>query len=149
MAAEEGATAMPAAAVAGVKPAKSNGAAGSAGGDEEQKVPLPEGHINAILAMKREPWPSSEYLDLLSPDERREREAWAASRRELDKEFAMFQDKVRSDVKQNGCYLVNESYLTEQAQLQTLIKEKWAKMDFSGIVVADWDYSDPDCCEFL
>uniref|UniRef100_A0A0D9XQF2 Uncharacterized protein n=1 Tax=Leersia perrieri TaxID=77586 RepID=A0A0D9XQF2_9ORYZ len=124
-------------------------AAGSAGGDGDEKppvkVPLPQVNVNAILAMKTEPWPSSEYLDLLSPDERKEREAWATSRRELDKEFAMFQGKVRSEIETTGSYLVEESYLTEQAELQALIKERWNKMDFSGIVVADWDYSDPDC----
>ncbi|KAF0927807.1 hypothetical protein E2562_036227 [Oryza meyeriana var. granulata] len=26
-----------------------------------------------------------------------------------------------------------------------MIKEAWAKMDFSGIIVADWDYDNPDC----
>ncbi|KAF0927808.1 hypothetical protein E2562_036228 [Oryza meyeriana var. granulata] len=56
-------------------------ATGSDGGDGEQKLPL---------------------KDLLSPEERKEREAWAASRAKLDDEFEKFQDVVRRDVEKNG-----------------------------------------------
>uniref|UniRef100_A0A0D9XRB4 Uncharacterized protein n=1 Tax=Leersia perrieri TaxID=77586 RepID=A0A0D9XRB4_9ORYZ len=103
-----------------------------AGGEQQtKKVPLPPGHVAGILAMKREPWPSSEYLGL-SPEERRERLEWGASRRELDDGFEEFQREVHRAVKNSGCYLVDESYFTEQAELQVLIKREWAKMDFSG-----------------
>lgn len=66
-------------------------AAAAAGGEEEgdrkkpsAKVPMPENFVAMILALKREPWPTSEYLDSLSPEKRGEELRSAERRSKLD-----------------------------------------------------------------
>uniref|UniRef100_A0A0E0BL08 Uncharacterized protein n=1 Tax=Oryza glumipatula TaxID=40148 RepID=A0A0E0BL08_9ORYZ len=101
-----------------------------------RKVPLPKGYIDAIMALRvEERYPTAEELERLSPDER----LAAAFRRESDDKFNKFHAEVRREVEETGVYMVDESYFARQAELQALIKEEWAKIDFSRVHVGDWD----------
>uniref|UniRef100_A0A0D9XTY3 Uncharacterized protein n=1 Tax=Leersia perrieri TaxID=77586 RepID=A0A0D9XTY3_9ORYZ len=129
----------------------------SAGGDSEQqkpppaKVRMPDDYVFTILALKREDQPSPEYLDRLSPEKREEKLAFAARYKHVYDKLEKLQEEVRNSIKENGCYLVDESYLVEMAANEAKIKEEWAKLDWegSGIEFGEWDYDDPQCVKYL
>uniref|UniRef100_I1R1H8 Uncharacterized protein n=1 Tax=Oryza glaberrima TaxID=4538 RepID=I1R1H8_ORYGL len=132
-------------------------AAAAAGGDEEgdqkkkpsAKVPMPENLLAMILALKREPWPTSEYLDSLSPEKRSEELKSAERRSKLDDDLEKLQKDVRDGIDKDGYYLVDESYLAESAACEAQIDELWAKIDWDLYNFGDWDYDDPECVVYL
>lgn len=92
-----------------------------------QKVPL----IDASMALKmEETCPTPEEVKHLSPaDERLAAKEYSDG--ELNKSHA---EVCREADKNSAAYL-----LTKRAKLQALIKEEWAKIDFSRVHVGDWD----------
>ncbi|KAF0922526.1 hypothetical protein E2562_037690 [Oryza meyeriana var. granulata] len=86
-------------------------------GREGKLLPLLQGYIDSILAFKKETWPASGDLDHLLPDESHKCEEMAPFYKGLDDDFEQFQAMVRHDVEKNGCYLIDESYFTNQARL--------------------------------
>uniref|UniRef100_A0A0E0IEH9 Uncharacterized protein n=1 Tax=Oryza nivara TaxID=4536 RepID=A0A0E0IEH9_ORYNI len=127
----------------------------AAGGDGEKplvKEPLPQVEVDFILAWKREPspCPDDDHWALLSPEQRQLHEEIAAMGKEFEDSFEEFQDEVRREVEENGCYMVDESYYTDQAEMQAQLKEGWAAIDWSDVICADWDdFNDPNCCRSL
>uniref|UniRef100_A0A0D3F672 Uncharacterized protein n=1 Tax=Oryza barthii TaxID=65489 RepID=A0A0D3F672_9ORYZ len=127
----------------------------AAGGDSEKplvKEPLPQAEVDFILAWKREPSPCPDdvHWALLSPEQRQLHEEMAAMGKEFEDSFEEFQDEVRREVEENGCYMVDESYYTDQAEMQAQLKEGWAAIDWSDVVCADWDdFNDPNCYRSL
>uniref|UniRef100_A0A0D9YTF4 Uncharacterized protein n=1 Tax=Oryza glumipatula TaxID=40148 RepID=A0A0D9YTF4_9ORYZ len=82
--------------------------------------------------------------------ERQLHEEMAAMGKEFEDSFEEFQDEVRREVEENGCYMVDESYYTDQAEMQAQLKEGWAAIDWSDVVCADWDdFNDPNCYRSL
>lgn len=131
-------------------------AAAAAGGEEEgdqkkpsAKVPMPENFVAMILALKREPWPTSEYLESLSPEKRGEELRSAERRSKLDDDLEKLQKDVRDGIDKDGYYLVDESYLAESAACEAQIDELWAKIDWDLYNFGDWDYDDPECVVYL
>uniref|UniRef100_A0A0D9VKV0 Uncharacterized protein n=1 Tax=Leersia perrieri TaxID=77586 RepID=A0A0D9VKV0_9ORYZ len=128
-------------------------AAKIAGGEGEQKlsvkVPMPEDYILTIMSLKREP--SLSHLDHLLPEKSEEETRFAARYKKVFDKLEKMQAEIREGIDENGCYLVDESYLVESAACQAKIKEEWAKLDWegSGIEFGEWDYSDPQCVKYL
>uniref|UniRef100_A0A0E0DXI4 Uncharacterized protein n=1 Tax=Oryza meridionalis TaxID=40149 RepID=A0A0E0DXI4_9ORYZ len=124
-------------------------AAAGGEGDQKRKVPMPENFVAMILALKREPWPTSEYLDSLSPEKRSEELKSAERRSKLDDDLEKLQKDVRDGIDKDGYYLVDESYLAESAACEAQIDELWAKIDWDLYNFGDWDYDDPECVVYL
>uniref|UniRef100_A0A0E0DXI1 Uncharacterized protein n=1 Tax=Oryza meridionalis TaxID=40149 RepID=A0A0E0DXI1_9ORYZ len=131
---------MDASAVASADEAKKTTAAAAATAAGEPQKPaavaplLAQGYVDSILAFERVQWPvfSDDDLKHLSPEQRREIDKMAALHKALDDDLAVFQAEVSRQVEDNGCYVVGESYLADQAKLEALIKEEWAKIDWSA-----------------
>uniref|UniRef100_I1R1H7 Uncharacterized protein n=1 Tax=Oryza glaberrima TaxID=4538 RepID=I1R1H7_ORYGL len=131
---------MDASAVASADEAKktTTAAAAATAAGEQQKppaaAPLAQGYVDSILAFERTPWPvlSDDDLKRLSPEQRREIDKMAALHKALDDDLAVLQAEVSRQVEDNGCYVVGESYLADQAKLEALIEEEWAKIDWSA-----------------
>ncbi|KAF0922528.1 hypothetical protein E2562_037692 [Oryza meyeriana var. granulata] len=68
-------------------------AAVAEGGGEGKLLPLPQGYVDSILALKRQTWPTPGDLDHLSPDKRLKCEEMAAFYKMLDDDFEQFQAK--------------------------------------------------------
>uniref|UniRef100_J3N9I5 Uncharacterized protein n=1 Tax=Oryza brachyantha TaxID=4533 RepID=J3N9I5_ORYBR len=120
----------------------------AAGGEEEggeekpcAMVRMPDKFITIILSLKGEPVPSAEYLASLSPEELEEELATIKRGDELEE----LQAEVREGLRKDGYYLVEESYLTEAAAVRDMVKEAWAKMDWSGLTFGEWD---PECVTY-
>lgn len=126
---------MDASAVASADEAKKTTAAAAATAAGEPQKPaavaplLAQGYVDSILAFERVQWPvfSDDDLKHLSPEQRREIDKMAALHKALDDDLAVFQAEVSRQVEDNGCYVVGESYLADQAKLEALIKEEWAR----------------------
>ncbi|BAS79134.1 Os02g0546050 [Oryza sativa Japonica Group] len=92
---------------------------GTAAGEDSEKPlvkePLPQAEVDFILAWKREPSPCPDdvHWALLSPEQRQLHEEMAAMGKEFEDSFEEFQDEVRREVEENGCYMVDESYYTD------------------------------------
>uniref|UniRef100_A0A0E0MH14 Uncharacterized protein n=1 Tax=Oryza punctata TaxID=4537 RepID=A0A0E0MH14_ORYPU len=126
----------------------------AAGGEGDQikpsaKVPMPENFVAMILALKREPWPTSKYLESLSPEKRSEELKRADRRSKLDDDLENLQKDVRDGIDNDGYYLVDESYLAESAAFQAHIEREWAKIDWDLYNFGEWDYDDPECVKYL
>ncbi|EEE60934.1 hypothetical protein OsJ_14678 [Oryza sativa Japonica Group] len=124
-------------------------AAAGGEGDQKRKVPMPENFVAMILALKREPWPTFEYLDSLSPEKRSEELKSAERRSKLDDDLEKLQKDVRDGIDKDGYYLVDESYLAESAACEAQIDELWAKIDWDLYNFGDWDYDDPEYVVYL
>ncbi|BAS93602.1 Os05g0360100 [Oryza sativa Japonica Group] len=133
VAAEVEAEATGSVAVAAAAAAAATSDDGGEQGHSGKKVRLPDPYVAAILSLKREPPPSAQYLEVLSPEKELE---YTGHCKELEDELEAFE--------KDGYFVVDESYLEETAACLAMANEQLAKLDFSGIVFGDWDYDDLD-----
>uniref|UniRef100_A0A0D9XTY5 Uncharacterized protein n=1 Tax=Leersia perrieri TaxID=77586 RepID=A0A0D9XTY5_9ORYZ len=104
---------------------------------------MPQWDVNYILAWKRDPInPYTDSWETLSPEHRKMREQIAAMGNKLHFSFEEFQREVRSEVEKTGRYMIDDSYYSNQDEMQAQLKEGWAEIDWSDVIVAepgDWD----------
>uniref|UniRef100_A0A0D9XTY7 Uncharacterized protein n=1 Tax=Leersia perrieri TaxID=77586 RepID=A0A0D9XTY7_9ORYZ len=126
-----------------------NATSADAGGDccekplvkkKKKKMPMPQVFVDYILAWdkawEKEGLPTRTDDDYRSPEHRRESEELAALLDKEDDEFEVFQRQVRHEVEKHGCYMVDDTYLSEIDEMQALVELEFAKCDRSGILFA-------------
>lgn len=111
---------LPAASVAAVKqaPEAAAGGGGGGGGGSKPKRRLTKREIASIIALKLDPYPSADYLDLAQfeapetiAEKRRQDEEDAAYLGNMDKKFEAFRQEVIKGLKEDGYYEVDHDYL--------------------------------------